>query len=663
MTPPRRIIVVFKTHLDLGYTDLAARVLRKYCTQFIPQALATARELRAAGGADRLVWTTGSWLITEFLERADRGGRRAMEQAIAAGEIAWHALPFTWHSELLDTSLCDFGLSLSADLDRRFGRKTISGKLTDVPGHTRALVPRLAQAGVSFLHLGVNPATPVPATPPVFRWRAPGGDEVMVAYSNDYGTPVQAPGLDVALHFAHTGDNHGPQNAAAVRTTLAAVRAAYPGAEVVAGSLDDFARALAAVRTTLPVVRDEIGDTWIHGAGSDPWKTARYRALLEFRRLALARDPGLLAAPRFRKFSRELMLVPEHTWGRDMKVIIARPNRPWLIRPLGHWEKPAFRRDRAKGVFAHWEASWREQRAYLRSAVGALAGPLQRSARAAVAACQPRRPARQASSAALTRAFELGGYALRFDARGALVRCRRPDGRELADATHPLGLFHYQIFSVADCNRWYETYVINHAATSTWSRPDFGKLGYEKLARLRARRWTAELVSLDVSADASRVLARLRGPAEAVKKFGCPEELSIEWSLPEAFAPLRATLQWFDKPASRIPEAAWFSFVPPLARPRDWRLIKLGEPIDPHRVVARGNRHLHAIERAVHPDLTLVSRHAPVVALEKATLYEFRQRIPDLRRGLHFNLCNNIWGTNFPQWTEGSSRFEFELHV
>ena len=64
MPRPRRILVVFKTHLDIGYTDLAAAVLRRYCTRFIPRALATARELREAGGPDRFVWTTGSWLIT-----------------------------------------------------------------------------------------------------------------------------------------------------------------------------------------------------------------------------------------------------------------------------------------------------------------------------------------------------------------------------------------------------------------------------------------------------------------------------------------------------------------------------------------------------------------------------------------------------------------------
>ena len=32
--------------------------------------------------------------------------------------------------------------------------------MTDVPGHTLGIVPLLAEAGVRFLHLGVNTASP-----------------------------------------------------------------------------------------------------------------------------------------------------------------------------------------------------------------------------------------------------------------------------------------------------------------------------------------------------------------------------------------------------------------------------------------------------------------------------------------------------------------------
>jgi len=75
--------------------------------------------------------------------------------------------------------LFEFGLSLSQELDARFGRQTIAAKMTDVPGHTRGIVPLLAQAGVKFLHIGVNPASTVPGVPPLFRWQDPSGAEIV----------------------------------------------------------------------------------------------------------------------------------------------------------------------------------------------------------------------------------------------------------------------------------------------------------------------------------------------------------------------------------------------------------------------------------------------------------------------------------------------------
>ena len=37
------------------------------------------------------------------------------------------------------------------------------------------------------------------------------------------------------------------------------------------------------LRAQLPVITQEIGDTWIHGVGTDPKKVAQYRELLRWR--------------------------------------------------------------------------------------------------------------------------------------------------------------------------------------------------------------------------------------------------------------------------------------------------------------------------------------------------------------------------------------------
>src|SRR6185312_5086087 len=132
----------------------------------------------------------------DYLAQAAPADQARMERAITDGDVAWHGLPFTTHSELMDPSLFRYGLSIAQRLDRRFGKRTIAAKMTDVPGHTRGIVPLLAQAGIAFLHIGVNAASTPPDVPPVFVWRDPSGADVMVMYhKGSYGDTMVVPGL------------------------------------------------------------------------------------------------------------------------------------------------------------------------------------------------------------------------------------------------------------------------------------------------------------------------------------------------------------------------------------------------------------------------------------------------------------------------------------
>ena len=48
----KKVIVVSKTHLDLGFTDFAAVIRRKYIDSFIPGAVLLAELLAAKGWFD-----------------------------------------------------------------------------------------------------------------------------------------------------------------------------------------------------------------------------------------------------------------------------------------------------------------------------------------------------------------------------------------------------------------------------------------------------------------------------------------------------------------------------------------------------------------------------------------------------------------------------------
>ena len=70
------IHLIFKTHLDIGFTDSAAGVIQNYFSNYIPAALATARKICAMERTEKFIWTTGSWLIYEYLERANSAQRK-----------------------------------------------------------------------------------------------------------------------------------------------------------------------------------------------------------------------------------------------------------------------------------------------------------------------------------------------------------------------------------------------------------------------------------------------------------------------------------------------------------------------------------------------------------------------------------------------------------
>lgn len=663
--PISTVHIVFKTHLDIGFTALARDVKAGYFARYIPEALELARHFREAGGPERFIWTTGSWLIYEYLEQASPEQRRRLEQAIAGGDIAWHGLPFTTHSELIDPSLFAAGLRLAQELDRRFGRHTIAAKMTDVPGHTRGIVPPLAAAGIEFLHIGVNPASKAPDVPSLFVWRAPTGEEVMVGYQKgSYGDLLTAPGLSEALLFAHSNDNEGPQSVAGVVDAFRRAAERFPGATVMASTMDRFAAALGPIRQHLPVVTQEIGDTWIHGAGSDPTKVARYRELCRLRRewLAAASVPDP-AIDDLAPFSRNLLLVAEHTWGLDVKS------------HLGNWtdySAPAFRAARGRPEFRRMEESWAEQRAYVDEGVAALGDtPRGAEARARLEAIRPARPDHTGFTRIddPARLFETNHLAVRLHpAHGALVHMQDTrTGRVWADGGHSLALFRYQTFSQEDYRRFWRQYVVNKREHAGWAWPDQTKPGMETAGPVH-RWWLPRLERLWAREDSGglRLLAELSMDQESWTAYGAPRLVTIEVVLPRDEPAVQLTVQWFDKLASRPAEAAWLSFVPPITDTAGWSLDKMGRPVSPLEVVRNGNRRLHAVlSGATYTDaggaLRLETLDAPLIAPGEPSLLNFTNRQPPLRDGMHVNLYNNVWGTNFRMWFEEDARFRFTL--
>ena len=93
----KKLLVLYKTHLDVGFTDLSEKVMELYLTRHIPHTVDTVLAVNG-DGKKRYVWQTGSWLIDEYLKYAHGEDLARAEEAIRKGYISWHALPCTFHT-------------------------------------------------------------------------------------------------------------------------------------------------------------------------------------------------------------------------------------------------------------------------------------------------------------------------------------------------------------------------------------------------------------------------------------------------------------------------------------------------------------------------------------------------------------------------------------
>lgn len=674
----KKVHVIFKTHLDIGFTDFAGSVLDHYLHQFFPQALKIAGEANLPGEEKLFVWTVGSFLIDLALRKLPAGQARQLEEAVLRGDIAYHALPYTMHSELASPELFLAGLGIARRLDQRFAKKTIAAKMTDVPGHTQGIIAPLVRQGIEYLHIGVNTVSRMPEVPPLFVWENGQGDQLMVNYERSYGGLTTLPGHDEALFFLHTLDNTGPPSLALLQETFGDLRRRFPQALVVASSLDEFAKGLRPHKASLPVIRAEFGDTWIHGIGTDPKKTAGLRALdrlsrrfdqdQTWQRYEQPQQDGRL--PR-EAFLEELLMICEHTWGMDSKKFLS---------DFRNWNRADFDRARARNLisdedgdiegfhesFAYarqeflqpkpqgiewedrsyqlFERAHQEQRDYLTRAVALLPEALRQQAQAELDLLdRPLSLPPDAQPVPEGEQVQLAGF--RVDWTGKELVIHSPKGQRLR-LLPPL----YQQVGRNTYHRFGDHYLVDFHKNSYWALPDNMKAGlrYSDAPMDDQAHWPQAMQLLQTGET-----LWLHGEFERQpqKMAGCPKGFLL--SLAPAREGLAVQLFLDHKPANRKPEAL---FLPFLGEEGQLLAIrKLGQWVDNRQVIAKGNRRSHGMDA-----FRLTAQQGgslKVTSLDAVLLCVGQPRLLDFDGGgegshVYVNLYNNLWGTNFKMWYE-----------
>ena len=740
----KEVIVVYKTHFDLGYTALTREVIDRYRTSMIDKALDVADLSKALPLEQRFAWTIPGWPLTQILWDGQAAQRRErVLAALRAGQFVNHALPFTTHTESLDLEDLVRGMGFSSRLARSLDLELPrDAKMTDVPCHSWILPTLLKHAGVDFLHLGSNSMSSGPELPSfgtqvetapgrisdmrqaLFWWEGPDGSRVLTMHSRTYGSSIMPPAdwpYPTWLALIHTGDNAGPPAPEAVRKVLEEGRAKLPGVKIRFGRLSDFADALLKENPKLPVIRADMPDPWIYGVMSMPADTARIRETRPLLGMLEALDtllgiwkatPG--ATPDIAAAYEQSLLYSEHTWGYDAKRFPRTYGAQWQA-------------DRAGGKFMRLEESWDEHRAYSRRAAELTVPRLEaKLRRLSVSVAQPGRriavfnslpwarggvvktafsgvpphsmsdaetgvlipveakegelrflaqnvpalgyrtytfsdkpaPKRKPGAAANgENVIENRYFRVTLDpGRGAIASViDKTSSRELVDKQAGYGFAQYvhEQFSAADMERFVKTYT-KPTSNAIWG--DFGKPNMPPVAELPHRTSTPRDARVRIE----------RGPISATVIL----ELAKSGALPYAAA-LTVTLYddqpyidvgWriSEKGATPAPEAGWLAFPVAVGGPR-FRLARLGAVIDPAADTVEGSNHDvycltggAAVLDAKLAGVGICPIDSPLVSLDHPGLWEYHRRFASVKPAVFVNLYNNLWGTNFAQWSEGS---------
>ncbi len=648
-----RIYLMFKSHFDIGFTMLAEEIVRYYAGDMLDRVFDTCDATKDMGSL-RYVWTMPAWPLQKIRGMITGKRREKLDQLIRSGQISWHALPFTSHYDACGVEDAIRGLRYARELSDEFGEPMhTAAKLTDVPGQGRLVPEILAGAGIEFLHIGVNDFATPPDVPRLFRWQTPSGKSIVTMLGSGYGTGLLPPDdwpYPTWIAILSTEDNSGPQSAEMVAGMVRKIRRQYPEAEICCASLEAAWKALREEDLSgLPVVTQDLADTWIHGIASYPEETARIRRVrsrlnrAECAMLQAPRDVCRTADAQIRKAYAAVNMYTEHTWGLDVKT--------WLGK-LPDYD--AFEEYRAtSAACARMEASWDEQRKRARDAEAFCtqaeetlgireAGDGMRDAWDPLAGEQTleNRKWRVCLDADTGRI-----HSVTDKQRCAVVL------RETKD--HAAIFYRHEVYGAEEMTEYLRRYAFRFY---DWGIADNGRMNYPAFCRHR----TGVPVFLGCEKSGDRVRLRYAGNAQA----GDAKYITLILDLSGDRLRVHAELE--GKKATPYVESGELCFEFVADAPR-YLLGRPGSVLRPETEIAPGANHaFYAIESfaAVEDQgivTAIVSPDAPLVSIGENGVYAFRRTYEAHAPQLHMNLYNNMWGTNFPQWIEGSFRFEFEL--
>ena len=698
----KEIILVFKTHFDIGYTKLASEVVDIYRTEMIDNALDVVDASANQPEERKFVWTIPGWPLAKIVENQTPERAARLDKAIREGRFSVHALPFTLHSETLVEEDWVRGLRFASNINRQYGFDlSTAAKMTDVPCHSWFLPTFLKHSGITFMHEGTNAGSGDPVVPLLYFREGPDGSRVLTMHVNGYGSGIDPPEdwpYQTWLGLIHTGDNHGPPRAEEIDALFKECGEKYPNVKVRIGTLADFGNAILDKEdhAKIPVVHGDMPDTWIHGPMCDPQGQAMARRVheqlsyLEILNTLVSiqnkEKPSLEFAQKIADAREQSLLYGEHTWGSALYWMCNYGAGEHL--PFGDDWKKLWQSQNWSESQKRMLKSWEEHTDYIRNASRILEDCKNTYKKTRFLIFNPLPWEIKNYSGKMT---PPGGMESRYYGNGLWLSYKidedyvksnkwfiitiegktgrvkslldRRSNRELVsqNTETPVG-FMYQRASAEMCDKFMNDYCLN--THWDWVKSELGKQGIPSDVP-EQRFYPLEMESLVAGNNGSEVSS-----IAITYKVGpnLPfEKLTLSIFLYNYRPEIEFEFNGKAKQPDTWPEAGYFCFPLNIDNPQ-FRLGRLGGIMDPAKDVVPGsNRHLQWLRTgmAVYGEdgygVGICPLDTPLVSLSEPGCWKFSKDFVPETANVYFNLFNNQWTTNFRLWNQGDISASFVL--
>ncbi|WP_375386087.1 hypothetical protein [uncultured Microbacterium sp.] len=378
-TPARKwtVHLLPHVHLDVGYTDLQARVIELHSRNLDKALALTERE------PDYRFAIDGSLIVEEYARTRTPGRFGQLLDALRDGTLGLNAFSVELLTGVAGLEDLYRAMYTSAALRREHGVPITYANVTDVPTYSSALPSILSAEGIDgFLAMsnhtrgGTADSDALHLLSPV-RWQGPDGSTVLSFFSDCYtqlrftcADPATTVGIAQGLvetlrryerddylptHFPLVGTNADNEDLGGGYVDLVARwERSYAWPQITFSTAEEYFDAVRPLRDDLPLWTGDGGSFWEDGVGTQAISTAvnrRSQALLPAAETisALAAIGIEAAVPDIRRLDEAwacVIMGSEHTWTADTSTAHARSDKErrlleWTVEKIAHGSRLA----------------------------------------------------------------------------------------------------------------------------------------------------------------------------------------------------------------------------------------------------------------------------------------------------------------------------------